>query len=57
MAADIVLILASILFGGLLGLIVEAQKHFYPIYLASLLLVAAGLLGILERAIAWHAER
>ena len=57
MVADIVFALVFILFGGLLGLTVETQKHLYPINLALLLLIAAELPGLLEKAIAWHAER
>jgi hypothetical protein len=41
-----------VLFGGLLGLAVESQKHFYPIYLALLLLGAAAILGCVEKALA-----
>jgi hypothetical protein len=57
MATDIVLILLSILLGGLLGLIVEGLKHFYPVYLGLLLLVAANLLGLLEKGLTWHAKK
>jgi len=56
-AADIVLILLSILLGGLLGLIVEGLKHFYPVYLGLLLLVGANLLGLLEKGLTWHAKK
>lgn len=48
---DIAFMLVFVLFGGLLGLVVEAQKHFYPILLALLLLGAAAILGRLEKAI------
>ena len=57
MVADIVLILVFIAFGGLLGLIVEAQKHLYPVYVAVLLLIIAELLGLLEKAVTSNAER
>jgi hypothetical protein len=43
--------LVFVFFGGLLGLVVESQKHFFPIYLALLLLGAAAILDCLEKAI------
>jgi hypothetical protein len=48
---DIALFCVFMVFGGLLGLAVEAQKHLYPIYLALLLLVAAAALDLLGKAI------
>ena len=48
---DIVLFLVFMVFGGLLGLAVEAQKHLYPIYIALVLLVAAEVLDRLGKAI------
>jgi hypothetical protein len=47
---DVVLVFVFMVFGGLLGLVVEAQKHLYPIYLALLLLVAAAALDRLGKA-------
>ena len=52
MYIDIALLCVFAVFGGLLGLAVEAQKQLYPIYLAVLLLVAAAALDRLEKAIA-----
>ena len=51
MLLDIAFMLFFVLFGGLLGLVVEVQKHFYPIYLALLMLGAAAVLGRLEKVI------
>ena len=51
MLLDIALMLFFVLFGGLLGLVVEVQKHFYPIYLALLMLGAAAVLERLEKVI------
>jgi hypothetical protein len=49
MIVDVILIVVIMFIGGMLGLIVESLKHFYPIYLALLLFLAAGLLTLLGR--------
>jgi hypothetical protein len=51
MAVDLVLIMLAVFVGSLLALLVELMKYLYPIYLALLLLVAAGLLTLLGRVI------
>ncbi len=56
MIVDIVLVLLFTLIGGLLGLVVELQKHLYPFYVALLLLLAAGVLDILGKAITPNPE-
>jgi hypothetical protein len=48
---DIIVVCVFVVLGGILGLIVEAQKHLYPIYLAVALLLAAAALDLLEKAI------
>jgi hypothetical protein len=48
---EIALLCVFMVFGGLLGLAVEAQKHLYPVYLALLLLIAVAALDILGKAI------
>jgi hypothetical protein len=48
-AADIVFILGFTFLGGLLGLLVEVNKYFYPVYLALVLLGAAQVLSLLEK--------
>jgi hypothetical protein len=52
MIVDIILISIVILVGGVLGLVAEFLKYFYPIYLALLLLVAAECLTLLGKMIA-----
>lgn len=54
---DIVFILVFTIFGGLLGLIVEAQRHLYPIYLAFILLFAAKVLDLFEKVITPNADK
>lgn len=49
MVIDIVLIMVVMFVGGLLGLLVESLKYFYPIYMALLLLLTAELLSLLGR--------
>jgi hypothetical protein len=49
MLTDIVFILGFTFLGGLLGLVVEVNKYFSPVYLAVVLLGAAQVLGLLEK--------
>jgi hypothetical protein len=49
MVTDIVFVLAFTFLGGLLGLVVEVNKYFYPVYLALVLLGAAQVLSLLEK--------
>ena len=49
MVTDIVFILGFTLLGGLLGLVVEVNKYFYPVYLALVLLGASQVLSLLEK--------
>ena len=49
MVTDIVFILGFTFLGGLLGLVVEVNKYFYPVYLALVLLGAAQVLSVLEK--------
>jgi hypothetical protein len=49
MVTDIVFILGFTFLGGLLGLVVEVNKYFYPVYLALVLLGAAQVLNLLEK--------
>ena len=49
MVADIVFILGFTFLGGLLGLVVEVNKYFYPVYLALVLIGAAQVLSLLEK--------
>jgi hypothetical protein len=57
MIVDVLLILVVMLVGGLLGLLVEFLKYLYPVYLALLLFLAAGLLAFLERMIKLTARK
>jgi hypothetical protein len=49
MVADIVFILGFTFLGGVLGVVVEVNKYFYPVYLALVLLGAAQALSLLEK--------
>ncbi len=49
MVTDIVFILGFTFLGGLLALMVEVNKYFYPVYLALVLLGAAQVLSLLEK--------
>ena len=49
MVTDIVFILGFTFLGGLLGLVVEVNRYFYPVYLALVLLGAAQALSLLEK--------
>lgn len=49
MATDIAFILGFTFLGGLLGLVVEVNKYFYPVYLALVLLGAAQVLSLLGK--------
>ena len=53
---DIFLIILFVFLGGLLGLVVEAQRKLYHIYFAIFLLAGAGLLGVVEKLVARIAE-
>ena len=56
MVADIVFVLVFMLFGGVLGLVVEIQKYLFPVYLALLLLVGVKCLDLLGRVVATSAK-
>ena len=49
MVTDIAFILGFTFLGGLLGLVVEVNKYFYPVYLALVLLGVARVLSLLEK--------
>jgi len=49
MVTDIVFIPGLTFLGGLLGLVVEVNKYFYPVYLALVLLGAAQVLSLLGK--------
>jgi hypothetical protein len=49
MVTDIAFILGFTFLGGLLGLVVEVNKYFYPVYLALVLLGAVQVLSLLEK--------
>ncbi len=49
MVTDIIFILGFTFLGGLLGLVVEVNKYFCPVYLALVLLGAAQVLSLLEK--------
>ena len=51
MIVDIIFIMVVLFFGGMLGLLVESLKYFYPIYLAVVLFLVAALLSLLGRMI------
>jgi hypothetical protein len=57
MIPDIILIIVVVFVGGVLGLLVEFLKYFYPIYLALPLLLVAELLTLLGRMIKLTAKQ
>ena len=57
MIVDIVLVLVIMCLGGVLGLVVESLKYFYPIYLALLLLLAAECLTLSGKLIKLATEK
>lgn len=57
MIVDIILIVAVVFLGGVLGLLVESMKYLYPIYLALLLLLAATLVTLFEKMMKWTARQ
>jgi hypothetical protein len=57
MIVDIILIVAVVFLGGVLGLLVESMKYLYPIYLALLLLLAATLVTLLRKMMKWTARQ
>ena len=56
MVVDILLLFVFVVFGGLLGLVVEVQKYLCPIYSAFILLLAVAVLYRLEKVIEPKAE-
>ena len=53
---DILLFFVFVVFGGLVGLVVEVQKYLCPIYSAVILLLAVAVLDRLEKVIEPKAE-